>query len=143
MQLPPVPAAPPTARLFDERAVADGEDRVAEASDVRDGAAEPAPKPARDAAVEPADGLVVAEHTVADGEGAGGIHDGAAEAGAAGAGAGRPADGLVVEERAVADGGRGRCAGVPVDMMAPPSAELPVLPEVPSPPMDRLWTKVV
>ena len=32
---------------------------------------------------------------------------------------------------------------VPLDMMAPPSAVLPVLPEVPSAPMAWLWTKLV
>ena len=31
---------------------------------------------------------------------------------------------------------------VPADMMAPPSAELPVLLGVPSAPMDWLWTKL-
>ena len=65
-----------------QRAMADGEDRVAKASDVRDGAADARAEAARDAVVEPADGLIVVEHTVADGEGASGILDGAADAGA-------------------------------------------------------------
>jgi hypothetical protein len=94
--------------------MADGEDRVANASDVCDGAAraEAARAGGSAAAAEAADGLVVVEHTVADGEGATGIHDGPAEAGAgeAGADAGRTADGLVADEGAMADGGRGRRA---------------------------------
>ena len=91
-----------------QRAVADGEDCVAEESDVGDGAA--GAEAAGEAAARAADGLIVVEQAVADGEGAGIIHDGPAEAGAGegGAGAGRAADGLVVEEGAVADGGRGR-----------------------------------
>ena len=105
------PADGPVVR---ERAMTDGEDRVAKASDVPDGAARARAEAARDAVVEPADGLIVAEHTVADGEGASSIRDGAADAGAAGADAGRTADGLVVEERAVADGGRGRRARGPI-----------------------------
>ena len=100
--------------------------------------APPAAEAAWEAVVDPADGLIVVEHTVADGEGASVIHDGTADAGAAGAGAGRAADGLVVEERASLTVAVAGAAAVPTDMMAPPSAELPVLPELPSAPMDWL-----
>ena len=62
-----------------QRAVADGEDCVAEEGDVRDGAA--GTEAAGEAAARAADGLIVAELAVADGEGAGIVHDGAAEAG--------------------------------------------------------------
>src|SRR5262245_57716442 len=91
----------------------DREGRVTKEGDVRDGPAR-AEAP-RETTAGTADGLIVAEHTVADGERAGVIHDGAAEAGTSERGAGprRPALGQVVEEGAVTDGGGGRRARGP------------------------------
>src|SRR5581483_5367102 len=88
-------AGGPTHRpVVHQRAVTDGEDRVAEESDVRDG-------PARrdgtgEAAAEAPDGPIVQAHAVADGKRAVVVHDGAAEgaAGEGSAGAGRAADDL-------------------------------------------------
>src|SRR5262245_19072508 len=94
-------------------AMTDDEDRATRARDIRDGAANASAEAAWDAVLEPADGLVVVKQTVADGECARRIIDGAAHACAAGADAGRAAMGLIVEERAVTDVGRGRRARGP------------------------------
>src|SRR5262249_59557684 len=104
------PADRPVAR---QCAVADGEGRVAEEGDIREGPADA--RAAGRGTAEAADGPVVAEQTVTDGHGAVAIHDGTADtrAGERGTGAGRTADGLVIEERAIADGGGGRSARGP------------------------------
>jgi hypothetical protein len=79
----------------------DRQDRVAKARDIIDGTARARSETAWDPIVDPADGLVVVERTVANGEGPGRIVNGAADAGAAGADAGRTTDGLVTGERKV------------------------------------------